>query len=32
MQNNTEKIERKEINQLYELYNKLARWSKDIQY
>ena len=27
MQNNTEKIE-KDIHQLYELYNKLARWSK----
>ena len=28
MQNNTEKIE-KDIHQLYELYNKLARWSKE---
>ena len=31
MQNNTEKIE-KDIHQLYELYNKLARWSKDISF
>ena len=31
MQNNTEKIE-KDIHELYELYNKLARWSKETSF